>query len=159
MRRIEPKPGQESVWDYPRRPSVERSTRRVKVVFNDMVVAESDRALKVRERSGPPTYYIPEDDVRTDLLVPSDNASYCEWKGAAAYFHLEANDRTSRDAAWYYPNPKKRYRMLDRHIAFYAGRVDAAYLDDERVEPQPGDFYGGWISHEIAGPFKGGPAR
>lgn len=158
VKRIEPGPGQESVWDYPRPPRVEGSKRRAKVIFNGIVVAESDRALKVCETSGPPTYYIPEEDVRIDLLVPSDNASYCEWKGAAAYFDLVVDDRTSRNAAWYYPSPKQRYRALDRHVAFYAGRVDAAYLDEERVEPQPGDFYGGWITHEIVGPFKGGPA-
>jgi uncharacterized protein (DUF427 family) len=157
VKRIEPGPGQESVWDYPRPPRVARSKRRAKVVFNDVVVAESDRALKVCERSGPPTYYIPEADVRTDLLVPSDNASYCEWKGAAAYFDLVVDDRTSRNAAWYYPSPKQSYRVLDRHVAFYAGRVDAAYLDEERVQPQPGHFYGGWITHEIVGPFKGAP--
>ncbi len=157
MRRVEPGPGEESVWDYPRAPRVEPSTRRVKVVFNNTVVAESGRALKVCERSSPPTYYVPDDDVRTDLLVPSDNASYCEWKGAAAYFDVVVGDRTARNAAWCYPAPKKPYRDLEGHIAFYAGRVDAAYLDDEKVTPQPGDFYAGWITREIVGPFKGAP--
>lgn len=156
-RRIQPGPGEESVWDYPRPPSVERSKRRVKVILGDTVVAESDRALKVREKSSPPTYYVPEEDVRMDLLVPSDNASYCEWKGAAAYFDIMVGGRTARNAAWWYPNPKEHYHVLDGHIAFYAGRVDAAYLDDEKVTPQPGDFYGGWITREIVGPFKGAP--
>jgi uncharacterized protein (DUF427 family) len=157
MERTEPGPGQESVWDYPRPPSVERSKRRVKVVFNGTVVADSDRAQKVCETSGPPTYYVPAEDVRTDLLAPGDNTSFCEWKGAAAYYDVVVGDRIARNAAWYYPAPNADYRTLNDHIAFYAGRVDAAYLDDELVEPQPGDFYGGWITHEIVGPFKGGP--
>ena len=156
-RRIEPGPGQESVWDYPRPPRIEPCSRAVRILFAGEVVAESSVALRVLETSSPPTIYLPAGDVRMDLLTPSDKRSHCEWKGGASYYDLAVGDRMSRNAAWYYPEPKRNFQALLGHVAFYAGRVDEAYLGDERVTPQPGDFYGGWITSDIVGPFKGEP--
>ena len=122
------------------------------------VVAESDRALRVLETASPPTVYVPAEDVRTDLLTEvAAKHTFCEWKGQAGYFDLEAGGRRSEAAAWYYPEPREAFAALKDHIAFYAGRVDAAYLGDERVRPQGGAFYGGWVTDEIEGPFKGEP--
>lgn len=156
--RIEPGPGQESVWDYPRPPRVEPCRRHVRVEFAGQVVAESDRAMRVLETSGPPVIYIPAEDVRTELLSgPAGATTVCEWKGVAEYRHLAVGDRVARRAAWTYPKPMPGYEAITGHYAFYAGRVDAAYLDDELVRPQPGRFYGGWITDDIVGPFKGEP--
>ena len=147
----------ESVWDYPRPPRVEPSLRRVRVIFDGEVIAETTRALCVLETSHPPVYYIPLDDVRREYLAASRRHSFCEFKGRADYYTIEHDGRRSVDAAWSYPRPSRGYEQLADHLAFYPGRVDACFLDDERVEPQAGDFYGGWITADIAGPFKGGP--
>jgi uncharacterized protein (DUF427 family) len=155
--RIEPGPGQESVWDYPRPPRVEPSRRRVRVVLGDVVLADSERALRVLETSGPPTYYVPPEDVRTDLLAPAEGQTVCEWKGVASYRHATAGGRIARKAAWTYPDPKDGFQQIRDYLAFYPGRVDACYLDDELVRPQPGRYYGGWITDDIVGPFKGEP--
>ena len=155
--RIEPGPGQESVWDYPRPPRLEPSSRRVRVIVGDIVVADSARALRVLETAGPPTYYLPAEDVRMDLLTPAEGHTICEWKGEAGYFHVQIGDRTARKAAWSYPDPKPEFEQIRDHVAFYPGRVDAAFLDDEPVRPQPGRYYGGWVTDDIVGPFKGEP--
>lgn len=147
----------ESVWDYPRPPRVETSTRRVRVVFNGVTIAETTRAFRVLETSHPPVYYIPPQDVRTEYVRPSRRRTFCEFKGEAAYYDVEVGGRVARDAAWYYPRPQSRYEALRDHVAFYPGRVDACFVDDEQVQPQAGDFYGGWITSDITGPFKGGP--
>ena len=147
----------ESVWEYPRPPRVEPSTRRVRVVFNGVTVAETTRALRVLETSHPPVYYIPPEDVRMDHVRPSRRRTFCEFKGEARYYDLEVGGRVVEDAAWYYPRPVRAYEALRDHLAFYPGRVDACYVDDEQVQPQAGDFYGGWITSDITGPFKGGP--
>ena len=147
----------ESVWDYPRPPRVEASTRRVRVEFAGEIIAETSHAYRVLETSQPPVYYIPPEDVRGELLRPSRRRTFCEFKGEASYFDLVAGGREVRDAGWYYPEPSPRYEAIRDHIAFYPGRVDAAYVDDEQVQAQAGDFYGGWITLEIEGPFKGGP--
>jgi uncharacterized protein (DUF427 family) len=148
----------ESVWDYPRPPRIERLDRRVRIEHGGELIAESDRALRVLETASPPTIYVPAADVRTDLLSEiAAKHSVCEWKGRASYFDLAAGGRRSEAAAWHYPEPRDAFAELRDHIAFYAGRVDAAYLGDERVRPQGGGFYGGWITDEIEGPFKGEP--
>jgi uncharacterized protein (DUF427 family) len=154
-RRIPPGPGQESVWDYPRPPRVERSARRATVVLAGTVVADSSRALRVLETAGPPTIYIPRADVEDDLLRPTRHHSFCEWKGRASYLDVVVGDRTAPRAAWTYPRPKRGYEVLVDHVSFYPGRVDACYLGGELVRPQPGRFYGGWITDDIVGPFKG----
>jgi uncharacterized protein (DUF427 family) len=147
----------ESVWDYPRPPAVVPCERRVRVVHGGETIAESDRALRVLETSSPPTIYIPPEDVRSELLEPAAGHTVCEWKGKASYFDLAHPGSRAERAAWAYHDPKDDYSELQGHIAFYAGRVDACYLDEEQVRPQAGDFYGGWITEEIEGPFKGEP--
>lgn len=152
-----PGPGQESVWDYPRPPALEPVKRRVRVVFAGLTVADSVRALRVLETSHPPSYYIPPGDVRAECLLPAGGGSFCEWKGRARYFDLQVGEAVARGAAWAYPDPTPRFRALRDYLAFYAQRVDACYLDDEQVQPQPGGFYGGWVSSDLSGPFKGEP--
>jgi uncharacterized protein (DUF427 family) len=148
---------QESVWDYPRPPRIEPSTRRIRVVFNGVTIADTTRAMRVLETSHPPVYYIPPQDVRMAYLEPTRRRTFCEFKGAASYYTVSVAGRTAADAAWCYPAPVERYAALRDHIAFYPARMDACFVDDEQVTPQPGDFYGGWITSDIVGPFKGGP--
>jgi uncharacterized protein (DUF427 family) len=155
--RVEPGPGQESVWGYPRPPRIEPSQRHVRVVFGGAVVADSRRALRVLETAGAPAWYVPPEDVRLELLVPTARRTVCEWKGIARYYDLHVAERVSRAAAWTYPEPEPGYEAIRDHVAFYAGRVDAAYVDGERVSPQPGGFYGGWVTADVVGPFKGEP--
>lgn len=155
--RIPPGPGQESVWDYPRPPRVEDSTRQVEVWFNDACIAQSRRARRVLETSGPPVYYLPPEDVRGDCLSAAGEHTWCEWKGRAEHFDVNVGDRQARLAAWCYPTPTPGYEPIAGWIAFYPGRVDACTLDGELVRPQPGHYYGGWITDEILGPFKGEP--
>lgn len=156
-RRILPGPGQESVWDYPRPPRLVDSSRLVRVVFHGQVIAESRRAKRVLETSHPPVYYIPPEDVRFVHLLRSNRSSYCEWKGRASYYTIRVRDREVADAAWYYPDPTPAFAPIRDHIAVYPGRMDECTLDGEIVQAQPGDFYGGWITPEIVGPFKGAP--
>jgi len=155
--RIEPQPGQESVWDYPRPPRLEDSIRRIQVVYNGVTVADTQRAKRILETSHPPVYYIPPEDVRMDLLTSARRTTFCEWKGAASYYSLTVDSKTVEQAAWYYPQPNAQYTAIKNYVAFYPGKMDACYVDDEPVTPQPGDFYGGWITSEIVGPFKGEP--
>ncbi len=147
----------ESVWDYPRPPRVEPSKRRVRVEFAGVDVAESQAALRVLETSHPPVYYLPRQDVLTDHLFPSSRRTLCEFKGEASYWHLEIGGRSAADAAWSYESPAPGYEELAGMLAFYPAKVDGCFLDDERVRPQAGGFYGGWITADISGPFKGGP--
>ena len=148
----------ENVWDYPRPPAVEPCPRHVRVELAGQVLAESDRALRVLETSHPPTIYVPRDDVREDLLVPSRQPSTrCEFKGAARYLDALISNQRYQAIGWMYPQPSPGYDALTDHLAFYPGRIDAAWLDDERVRAQDGDFYGGWITAELVGPFKGAP--
>ena len=146
----------ESVWDYPRPPAVEPCPRHVQVELAGRVLADSDHALRVLETSHPPTIYIPLDDVRMDLLVPSrQRPTLCKFKGAARYLDALIADLRYEAVAWMYQQPSPGYEALKDHLAFYPGRADAAWLDDERVLAQEGDFYGGWISTGLVGPFKG----
>lgn len=147
----------ESVWEYPRPPRVEPSTRRVRVEFAGEVIADTTRAYRVLETSHPPVYYIPPEDVRSEVLRPSRRRTWCEFKGEAHYYDLVVGGREAKEAAWYYPDPNARFAAIRDHVAFYPGRVDAAYVDGERVAAQAGDFYGGWVTADIEGPFKGGP--
>lgn len=156
VQRIEPQPGQESVWDYPRPPRLEDSSRHIRVVFNGVTIADSRRTKRVLETSHPPVYYIPLDDVRQDCLQPSQRTTFCEWKGAAQYFDLVVGDRKVENAVWRYPQPTGRFEGIKDCIALYPSKMDACYADDEQVQAQAGDFYGGWITSDIVGPFKGG---
>jgi uncharacterized protein (DUF427 family) len=149
----------ESVWDYPRPPRIEPLNRHVRVVLGGETIAESDRAIRVLETASPPTIYVPREDIRMDLLIDAGDEVHteCEWKGTASYMHAEAGGKRAQRVAWYYPDPKDGFEQLTDYLAFYPRRVDAAYLDEELVTPQPGAYYGGWITEEIKGPFKGDP--
>jgi uncharacterized protein (DUF427 family) len=151
-------PSTESVWDYPRPPRVERTDALVRVEHAGRVVAETTGAWRVLETSQPPAYYLPPDDVDTALLVPSTHNTFCEWKGTASYwdFVVPGAEPVAR-AAWSYPTPTPPFEPIRDHLAFYAQRVDACWVDGERVQPNEGGFYGGWITSWITGPFKGAP--
>ena len=155
--RIAPEPGQESVWDYPRPPRLVLDGRPVRVTFGGVVVAETARAYRVLETSHPPTYYIPPEDVVARHLERSSRASFCEWKGRARYHTLRVGDRVALDAAWSYPDPTPAFLPIRDYLAFYASRVDECTVGDAVVRTQPGDFYGGWITPDVVGPFKGDP--
>lgn len=151
-----PRAGQESVWDYPRPPRLEPTPRRIRALLGSVTLCDSTRALRVLETSHPPVYYVPPADVRMDLLRPGRGGSFCEWKGAAAYFDAEVEGRVVEQVAWTYPEPTRPFAALKDHLAFYLPKLDAGYVDDARAEPQPGGFYGGWITPDVVGPFKGG---
>ncbi|WP_306324568.1 DUF427 domain-containing protein [Streptomyces venezuelae] len=147
----------ESVWDYPRPPRVVPDARRVTVHHAGVDLADSRRCVRVLETSHPPVFYVPRHDVRMDLLTPTAGSTHCEWKGEATYWTLTVLGRTVDNAAWSYEEPDPAYAALTGHLAFYPGRVDSCTVGGERVLPQPGGFYGGWITDEIIGPFKGLP--
>ena len=155
--RIEPGPGQESVWDYPRPPRIEDTSRHIEIIFNGMTIADSSGAKRVLETTHPPTYYIPPEDIQMECLVKAPGSSFCEWKGTARYYSVVVKNQRADKVAWYYPDPKPTYEGLKDHVAFYPGPMEACYVDGERVRPQPGGFYGGWITGDIVGPFKGEP--
>jgi uncharacterized protein (DUF427 family) len=157
VQRLEPGPGQESVWDYPRPPRLEDSSRHIQVVFNGEVIADTRRARRVLETSHPPVYYIPPADIKMDYLRPTGRQSWCEWKGRAGYYTVDVAGQQALDAAWTYPDPTAGFEAIKNYVAFYPGKMDACYVDGERVQAQAGDFYGGWITSDIVGPFKGGP--
>lgn len=154
---VTPGPRQESVWDYPRPPRIEPVTQPIRVEFAGITLAETTAAYRVLEISGPPVYYLPPADVATQYLIPSDTAALCEWKGISQYRSIQVGDRYSPDAAWCYPDPWEGYEAIRDYVAFNASRVDACYVGEERVRPQPGEYYGGWITDRIVGPFKGEP--
>jgi uncharacterized protein (DUF427 family) len=155
--RVEPGPGQESVWDYPRPPRVEASGETVEVVLGGAVVARTTRALRVLETSHPPTYYLPEASFSGGVLRPVTETTYCEFKGTASYFDLVTAGRTAPRAAWTYPRPSPGFDALVGHVALMPGSVDRCTVDGEDVVPQAGGFYGGWITSRVVGPFKGEP--
>jgi len=155
-KRITPGPGQESVWDYPRPPRVEHCTSTIKVVLGADILVESSNAKRVLETSHPPVYYIPRNDIRMSLLEPTVRQSYCEWKGVAGYFDIVSGERIE-NAAWSYADPTPAFESIRDHLAFYPQLVDACFVGVEQVQAQRGGFYGGWITSNITGPFKGEP--
>ena len=151
----------ESVWDYPRPPRLESAVRRVQIVHCGIVLADSAAALRVLETSHPPVYYIPPSDIAMQWMRPSKRgSSFCEFKGMASYWTIDMSEKCqpglSIDAAWSYSDPTRPFAALRDHLAFYASKVDECSVDGEIVIPQPGDFYGGWITSWVTGPFKGG---
>lgn len=152
---IPPKPGQESVWDYPRPPRIEHTPKHLKILFNGVVIADSRNAYRVLETSHPPVYYIPPDEIQMEYLQPSSQGSYCEWKGMAGYYTIVVGNQQAVNAAWSYPQPTPDFALIKDYVAFYPSKMEACYVDGEKVIPQPGQFYGGWITSDIVGPFKG----
>ena len=156
---VKPSPGgPESVWEYPRPPRVELSSKRVRVVFGGATIAWTSRAHRVLETRHPPVYYVPLEDVAAGSLQPTRHRrSFCEWKGTATYFDVVGGDgRRAEHAAWTYLDPMPAFEAIRGAVAFYPGLMDECSLDGEPVTAQAGGFYGGWISSEVAGPFKGG---
>ncbi len=151
----QPAAGQESVWDYPRPPLVKPCDRLVVVSARGAVLARSTATVRVMETASPPGFYIPEPDIDWTQLKKAPGRSVCEWKGVAQYWALSSDD-ASRPVGWTYPDPIPAFAMLRGHVSFYPGRVDC-YVDGKRVRPQPGEFYGGWITDDVVGPFKGEP--
>jgi uncharacterized protein (DUF427 family) len=156
VKRIEPEPGQESVWDYPRPPKLVKTEKRVEVVFNGVKIADSVNAYRVLETSHPPAYYIPRDDVQMQYLTSTERRTMCEFKGAASYWTITVEGQSAQNAAWSYESPTERFAPISGYLCFYANLMEACYVDGEQVQAQEGDFYGGWITSDVVGPFKGG---
>ena len=159
---IKPTAGQESVWDYPRPPRLELSPKNIEIICAGIKIADSSRAFRVLETSHPPVYYIPLSDVKRSVLELAEGTSYCEWKGEARYYSLRIGGHFVPEAAWYYPEPSKAFHAIKHHVAFYPSKVvllegDGCFVAGERVVSQPGEFYGGWITGGVVGPFKGEP--
>ncbi|MCJ2133425.1 DUF427 domain-containing protein [Methylobacterium sp. J-026] len=150
-------PGEESVWAYPRPPRLEAVAQRLRVMLGGAVIAETEAGFRVLETSHPPTYYLPPGDIVAGTLGNARHGGICEWKGRAMLFDVGSGDHTAPGAAWTYPDPTPDFRALAGYVAFYAGPMDACFVGANRVTPQPGTFYGGWITPGIVGPFKGGP--
>jgi uncharacterized protein (DUF427 family) len=157
VRPVPPGPGQESVWDYPRPPALARSDRRVVVRSGSVVIADSTSAWRVMETSHPPTWYIPRSDIiEQHLRRSATRTSVCEWKGAATYWDVVLADSTIPAVGWSYQNPTPRFVPITGHLSFMPGQIECL-IDGERVQPQAGGFYGGWITADVVGPFKGEP--
>ncbi|MGB3717623.1 MAG: DUF427 domain-containing protein [Candidatus Promineifilaceae bacterium] len=152
---VKPGPGQESVWDYPRPPKLARTDKHIQVYFDGELLVDTRRAKRVLETSHPPVYYIPPEDIRMDYLTDSEGDSWCEWKGRATYYDVGIKGKIAEKVAWTYPRPAPSFRAIKDHVAFYAWAMDQCLVDGELVRPQPGNFYGGWITDDIVGPFKG----
>lgn len=155
--RIEPGPGQESVWDYPRPPRLEPTTAVIRIEHGGRTVCETTGALRILETSQPPGIYVPPGDTDLSLLTPSPTHTFCEWKGVASYRNLLVPGTAPvPDACWFYDSPAGPYAAIAGYLAFYPQRVDACFVDGEQVASNEGSFYGGWITSAITGPFKGG---
>ncbi len=152
-----PGPGQESVWDYPRPPRLEEFTGSITVELGGEIVASTDRAWRVLETSHPPTYYLPRECFREGTLRRAAGSSWCEWKGQASYFDVVSARKTAARAAWTYLNPSPPFAAIAGAVAVMAGLVDRCTVNGEVVAPQPGGFYGGWVTSWVVGPFKGVP--
>jgi uncharacterized protein (DUF427 family) len=144
----------ESVWDYPRPPRLELSSRSIRVSYAGQLIAQSSAGYRVLETSHPPSWYIPRADIQMEFLLATRKQSFCEWKGLASYWTVKAAAQTAENAAWSYETPNARFAAIKGHLAFYPN-VFECYVDGERVTPQPGGFYGGWITSDVVGPFKG----
>jgi uncharacterized protein (DUF427 family) len=149
----------ESVWDYPRPPRVEATEKLIVIAFGGQTIVKTSSAHRVLETSHPPVYYIPREEIAAGALVPAGGrTSFCEWKGSASYFDVVGRDGRRADrAAWTYPNPSPGFEAIRESVAFYPAAMDECTVDGVRVTPQPGGFYGGWITPELVGPFKGEP--
>jgi uncharacterized protein (DUF427 family) len=156
-RNLEPGDQRESVWDYPRPPRLEKSAARLRVIFAGETIADTIAGYRVLETSHPPVYYIPPDDIAQRLVESAPGSSWCEFKGDARYWSLNVAERRANKAAWSYAAPTAGFQPISGYLAFYASRVDECWVNEELVQAQDGDFYGGWITSRIVGPFKGAP--
>jgi len=156
IKKIKPKAGQESVWDYPRPPKLELFNGHIRIVFNKIIIIDTHQAYRVLETSHPPTYYLPIDQFKKGIFVPNSGTSFCEFKGMASYYDIELNGKKALNSAWYYTWPNASYGAIKNTVSIYAHLMDACYVNGEKVKAQEGDFYGGWITSNIVGPFKGG---
>ena len=147
----------ERVADYPRPPRLEPVPQRIRIVLGGETIADTTAAYRVLETTHPPAYYLPPDAFAPGALVASPRTSFCEWKGRARYWSVRGGGRTAPDAGWSYPEPTGAFAALRDHVAVYAAPMDACWVDDERASPQPGGFYGGWVTSNLEGPFKGSP--
>ena len=145
------------MWDYPRPPRLEPTTTAIEVVLGGVVVASTTTALRVLETSHPPTYYLPMSCFADGALRPAQGGSFCEWKGQASYLDILGGDAVAPRSAWFYPDPTPAYAEIADHVALYPGAVERCTVDGEVVRPQPGGFYGGWVTSSVVGPFKGDP--
>ena len=155
--RIKPKAGQESVWDYPRPPKLEHFSGHIRIIFNNEIIYDAPNALRILETSHPPSYYLPISNFKKGMLQANNSSSYCEFKGMANYYDITVKGKLAKKAAWYYPNPNAMYAALEEHVSVYAHLMDACFVNDEKVDSQEGNFYGGWITSTVVGPFKGSP--
>lgn len=151
-----PTENQESVWDYPRPPKIDPDERHILVKHDDLIIAETYSSIRILETASPPVFYISPSDANFDYLKEAQGSSICEWKGTAKYWSLYLKDRVIKNIGWSYPSPFKEFEIIKDYISFYPARLDC-YVDGEKVMPQPGGFYGGWVTSEIIGPFKGKP--
>lgn len=150
-------PGQESVWDFPRPAIAQPSAAHVVIEHAGIVVADTRASVRTLETSHPPSYYIPPADVRPGVLRRAAGSSICEWKGTAIYWDVVIGTTVLASVGWSYPDPTRPFAALKDHVAFYARPFDRCSVDGETVVPQPGEFYGGWITSTVTGPFKGAP--
>lgn len=154
MRRARRTSGRESIWNYPRTPVVRPEHRRIQVIHADIRLADTTRARRICEMGHPPTYYLPPEDVRLELLEPTEDKSFSEWKGIAVHFDLHLDGQVVSRAGWHYPDPSRRFEQIRDFVAFYPHRIDACLVDDEQVVAEPRESYGGWITSELEGPFR-----
>ena len=147
----------ERVADFPRPPRLERVPQRLRIVLGGDTIADTMAGFRVLETTHPPTYYLPQAAFVPGSLLPSARTSFCEWKGSARYWTLSGGGKTVPDAGWSYPAPTPGFTAMRDHVAVYAGSMDACFVGDERVSPQPGGVYGGWVTSNLEGPVKGGP--
>lgn len=149
--------GIEDVWSYPRPPALQPVPQRVRIMFGGQTIALTDAAWRVLETSHPPVYYLPPSAFLDGVLEPAQGTSFCEWKGLARYWSVRSGSQFAERAGWSYPEPDPAYAALRDHVAVYAGAMQACFVGDEQATPQPGGFYGGWVTRNLKGPFKGGP--
>jgi len=154
---IKPNKDQESVWDYPRPPKLEPVKNTLIVKHQGKTIASTAKGFRVLETSHPPVYYFPPQDVDFNQLITSDLTTFCEFKGRGGYYHLKTSNGVAKNVAWFYTSPVSSFAAIKDYIAFYANKVDECWVGEEQVKPQAGNFYGGWITQKIVGPFKGEP--
>lgn len=155
--KVIPAPSQESVWDYPRPPKLEPVSAKITIIHDDITIADTCGGYRVLETSHPPVYYLPPDEINMELLRRAPGQSFCEWKGVAHYCDVVVKDVVFEKVGWYYPQPTAEFEEIANYVAFYAAPFTGCYVNGEKVTPQPGNFYGGWITSNIVGPFKGEP--